>query len=175
MIAIAEKAEAVVVISIPLEVINRYREALSSEGTQSDTLGAIQHLFGLSGDYFVSGSKQQWDAVTQLILDAEGLPFSSVRPSVEALTRLTVTHAELLSKSEAIDTLGTLVRVQTEAKDIQDALNAIGKAEVLIRVYDTERFLPEDIAPQTLVKWMNHWTELVLLEAKQNRGENIHD
>ena len=138
-------------------------------------MGAIQHLFGKTGDHFFTGNAGQWDDLASILMEYEGISYQGVRPSVEAIARLVITHAGLLSKSDAIGTLGALASVDTDVKDIEDVLKALEDAEVLIRIYDTGRFLPQDMESERLRTYLNQWTELVLHEAKQNRGVEIHD
>lgn len=175
MVAIEKDHKAVVVSTIPINIIEEYRQSLANEGKKSDTLGAIQHLFGQEGNHYFSGSAQQWDEVARLLMDFEGIPYQGVRPSVEAVTRLMIAHAGLLSKSEAIDTLGSLASVKTDAVDIAKVLEDLDDAEPLIRIYDTGRFLLRGGNFEHLRTYMNHWTELVLHEAKQNIGVEEHD
>lgn len=175
MVAYDRQAHVLVIATIPNEVIADYRSVLEKEGQPSDTLGAIQHLFGQPGTHFFSGTTSQWDAVAALLMELEGLSYHGVRPTVEAMVRLTIAHARHLSKSQAIDTLGVLARTKTESEDIEDILRSMEKNKPLVTIYDAGRFVQPGLAPDHLRVWMNHWTELILLEARRERGVEIHD
>lgn len=175
MVAYDSRMHVLVVATIPNEVIADYRSVLAEEGQQSDTLGAIQHLFGQPGTHFFSGTGAQWDTVAALLMEVEGLSYQGVRPTVDAMVSLTIAHAGHLSKSEAIDTLKVLARTKTESGDIEDILRSLDKSKPLVTIYDAGRFIRPGLAPDHLRVWMNHWTELILLEARRERGVEIHD
>jgi len=172
LMAVEKDVRAVVVVVVPQEFIQKYRDELLQEGIKSDTLGAIQHLFGRTGKHFFRGTASQWNLVAQTVLEREGIPFTGIRPSVEALVSMMITHAEHLSKDPALDTLEPLVGVQTEIGDIVSLLSKVYRTEPLVRIYDTSSFLSLDIDSQFAKKWITEWTELVLREAIQHIGEN---
>jgi hypothetical protein len=175
MIAIEKDFSAVVVATIPLEIILGYQRVLADTGKQSDTLGAVQHLFGRKGDHFFTGTAQQWDRLASVLMDFEDIVYEGVRPSVEAFARLVIAHAGPLSKSDAIGTLGALASVETDLKDIERVLKGLEESKPRVRIYDTGRFLVQGMSADRMRTYMNQWTELVLHEVKQNRGVEIHD
>ena len=171
MVAVQRQAAAVVVATIPLSVLQSYREGLAEEGVTSDSLGALQHLFGIPGHHYFRGSAALWDEIIGKLLSLEGIAYETVRPSVEVITRIVIAHAEHLSKDDAPDTLGRLAVAGTEREDIIDALGTLVGKSPIVRVYDAGRFLPtEEMKPAFVRVWMNQWTELILHEAKQTIG-----
>ncbi len=171
MIAVQQDASAVVVAVIPLAILQNYRDALSRDGISSDALGALQHLFGRPAHHYFRGTKAEWDEIGELLMNLEGLAYGGIRPSVEAMVQVTIRQAEHLSKVGAPDTLRGLAAVKTESSDIENVLQSLAQKKPLVRVYDAGRFLPSrDMAPESMRKWMNAWTELILHEARQSRG-----
>jgi len=159
MAAIDDGCDTLVVATIGLEIIEGYRRSLAEQGIQSDTLGAIQHLYGMEGTHFIAGGKDDWDRVARFLMQSEGLEWVGIRPSLEAMVHLATTHGEPLSKSE---TVGTLASTGTEQADIVDMLNCIDGNEPKVLIYDASRFLETGMSIDRLRTWMVSWTELIL-------------
>ena len=159
LVALGDDDDTLVVATVGLDIIEGYRRMLAEQGLQSDTLGAIQHLYGIEGTHFFAGGKEEWDLIARRLMEYEGLAWVGIRPSVEAMVHLMTTHGEPLSKSE---TLGTLARAGTDEDDIVDMLMRIDKNDPEVLVYDASRFLKAGMSVDLLRKWMNHWTGLVL-------------
>lgn len=172
MIVSVEQGRAVVVAAIPQPILGDYRSALAAQGIESDNLGAIQSLFGLEANHYLKGDALQWSAVAEQLMLAEGLSYQGVRPSVDAIVRLLVKHAGLLSKQSTIGTLGSLGGPKTDSDDIVSALKLLEKRVPLLRVYDMGRFLSEGMEAGHLQWWIGTWTDQVLREAVLEIGVN---
>lgn len=162
MIAWDEGKDSLLLATIGLDVLSRYRSDLASQGVESDSLGAVGSLFGRPASHYLRGDAHAWDALASLELAREGIAFDGIRPTVEALASLTVKHAGYLSKSEAEDTLGALAGPRTAYDDIAEALRSIEKRKPTLRVFDMSRFLPVGADPQHLRAWITEWTDQAL-------------
>jgi len=162
---------AVVVCTIPMDTVEYFQRQLADSGIQSDTLGVIQHVFGLPADHYIRGSKERWDELARVVMEAEGLSFSGIRPSVEALMQLLITHGELLSKDDTLDTLQALAGVRTDAQDIAGPLSAAADQIPQVSVYHTEQFLPSEAPYEHVRSWVRQWTLSVLQKELQYEGE----
>ncbi len=165
MIVSVEKGKAIVVAAIPQSILGDYRSALAAKGIESDNLGAVQSLFGLEANHYLRGDARQWSAVAEQLMLAEGLQYRGIRPSVDAIARLLVKHAGLLSKNGTIGTLGSLGGPKTDSGDIVSALKLLEKRVPLLRVYDMGRFLSVGMEAGHLQWWIGKWTHQVLREA----------
>ena len=160
-----KQGECLILAAIEQSTLQDYRAALASEEIQSDDLGALQSLFGKTGDHYLLGIKENWLDLTQILLAQEGVAFQGVRPSIEAMATMLVRSAGYLRKSPAIDTLGKLVGPHTNVEDVVKALALLEKGVARIRIYDMNQFLPKKGDPKALQRWITDWTGNVLREA----------
>jgi hypothetical protein len=171
LVVSSQSEPSVVVLTIPMDTVTQYQRHLADSGVEADLLGIIQHLFGLPADHYVRGNKGPWDELARSVMEAEGLSFSGIRPSVEAFVQLLITHGELLSKDDTLDTLQALAGVRTDAQDIAEALLVAADQIPQVSVYHTEHFLPSDAPYERIRTWVQQWTLFVLQEELGYEGE----
>ncbi|MFA5569977.1 MAG: hypothetical protein WCY81_03975 [Sphaerochaetaceae bacterium] len=145
------------VVIMPIDLVLNYKESLEQRGVESDNLGALQDLFGLQGSHYIRGTRSDWDSLASYLVEQEGLPSTSIRPSVEAMISLSVKHLRLLSKSELAFILESLLGPRTTTKDVKKLLQLIKKSSY--EVIDMGYFVHGPSISGTHTQWIQQWVK----------------
>jgi len=167
MISANSSSKHIAIAYLPLAVISDYAAKMEEQGIQSDTLGAVQSLFGLQGNHYIRGSEENWNTLAQALMEEEGLQFNQIRPSVEAMVALVQKHPLVLRNFGLKATLQDLCGPATSAKQIVKLGKLVGLADV--DVYDGGRFVSTQAQADELRVWMHEWTKNVLQAQKGER------
>lgn len=138
--ALQKKTDTLVVARLPLKILTHYQADLRQRGMESDQLGALQHLFGQKGSYYLRGSASEWEefALTGKIEDF-------------------IERSESLSKSVSTATLDALVAVKTESRAVRQALKTLEKNVENLHYYDTEEFIDPSFGSDALKRYLSSW------------------
>lgn len=156
ILACEEKKDAWLFAYLPLSIVASYRSSLAALGIPSDTLGALQSLFGMPGDYYLKGSETQWQTVRALF---------GTNKEPDELFYLLQASAGDLSKEKLFNTVGQLAGPGTTEKDIRRLIRRLTKSKSKAAVYDMGSFFSLEMDSELLRQWITTWTVYAIREA----------
>lgn len=138
--ALEKQSNTLLVVRLPLRILELYQNDLRQRGLASDQLGALQHLFGQRGSYYLRGGAREWEefALTGKIEDF-------------------IQNSESLSKSVSSATLDALVAVKTESSRVRKALSTLTTKVENLHYFDTEVFIDPSFGSDALKRYLSSW------------------
>lgn len=167
MVQYEQNSARLLVVRIPLTLVERYRNHLLSEGTLSDVAGAVQHIFGESGDGFLRGGRVEWAAAGRDVFGIASLPLPD--PQVVAVSLPVI--AMDLQKNGMPTTLAALAGPGTDSEDLSRAVHTLALRDLQVQYYDLGNVFSESMDREMLTKWIREWTRLAIENAGQTTGE----